>query len=308
MKNLIFILSFFVLFTSCREEETKEITVRQAAPIASDNGLYITFPDTQAVSFFETETTSHRNIEAELTAPGKIVATVLPSGVGASQNVILFADPELASNYTQLIQLQININQIENINIKQKQIELERVKDLLAHGAATGQDLLNAETELSIERTSLENEKAAMIEHETKLKSGGFRPEMLRKAKAGTAYLICDMPENQISKIREGQPSKAVFTAFPDKIITGRIDAVADMVDHSTRMVKVRIIINNESGKLKTGMFANVSFGINEGNFISVSETALITVQGKHYVFVKKSADEFERKEVKIGAHMGDRT
>src|SRR5690606_38235097 len=163
--------------------------------------------------------------------------------------------------------------------------------DLLAHGAATGQDLLNAETELSMEKTSLENEKAAMIEHETRLKSGGFQPELLRQAKAGTAYLICDLPENQISKIRQGQVAKAVFTAFPDQTITGNIDAVTDMMDHTTRMVKVRILINNASGRLKTGMFANVSFGINEWNFISVSEAALITIQGKHYVFVKKSAD-----------------
>lgn len=308
MKHLIILLSLAILIASCGDGQvSQEPRIAPTGPVISGDGALITFPDTQSISFFETEIISNQKIEAELKAPGKIVANVLPSAVGASQNIILFDNPELSSHYTQLIQLRININQIENINIKQKQLELERMKDLLEHGAATGQDLLNAETELSMEQTRLENEKAGMIEHETQLRSGGFRPEMLQKAKAGTAYFICDIPENQINKIRVGQSAKTVFTAFPIDTITGRVDAVADIVDPKTRMVKVRILINNSSGRLKTGMFANVSFGLSEGNFVSVNERALITIQSKHYVFVKSASDSFERREVQIGAHMGDR-
>src|SRR5690606_30376767 len=175
------------------------------------------------------------------------------------------------------------------------------------HGAATGQDLLNAQTALSMEQTNLANEKAALIEHETKLKSGGFNPEFLRKAKVGTAFIICDIPENQISKIKEEQTGNIAFTAFPNEKFTGKIDAIADMVDNATRMVKVRISINNATSKLKSGMFANVSFGLSEGNFISISKTSLVTVQGKNYVFVKKSVTEFERREIQTGQQIGDK-
>lgn len=306
MKNLVYIFLFLVLFVSCEKKENKTIK-EQVAPIVSENGTSIAFPDTEIVSFFKTEKVSNTHIDARLNAPGKIAAVILPSGEGALQNIILFDNPDLAGNYTQLIQHQINIRQMQTINIRQKQIELERTKNLHAHGTATGQELLNVQTELSIEQTGLENERAALIEHEVKLKSAGFDPDILRKAKAGTTYIICDIPENQISKIKEGQSCTISFTAFPNKNFNGKIEALADMVDNTTRMIKVRILLDNSANKLKSGMFANVSFELTESEFVNISETSLVTVQGKHYVFVKKSANEFERREIQLGQQIGQR-
>lgn len=306
MKNIKYILPILLLLNSCGNEEKKK-EEKNTTPVVSNNGQAITFPDTEALAFFKTEKVNTDHINADFTAVGNVGATIIASNTGASQNIVLFENPELASNYTQLIQHQINIRQIQNINIKQKQIELERTKDLQLHGAATGQDLLNAQTGLSMEQTNLANEKAALIEHEAKLKSGGFNPELLRNAGAGTAYIICDIPENQTGKINRGQSCNIVFTAFPNEKFIGKIDAVADMVDNATRMVKVRISISNSSSKIKAGMFANVSFGLSEGNFITISKTSLVTVQGKNYVFVKKSANGFERREIQTGQQIGDR-
>lgn len=306
MKKILYIFSILLFLISCvRKEKNRED--KKTTPVVGNNGQTIFFPDKETLSFFKTEKVSSRNLKAVFTAPAKIAATIVASGEGGLQNIVLFEDPELAGNYTQLIQHQINISQIQNVNIKQKQIELERTKDLYLHGAATEQDLLNAQTALSMEQTNLANEKAALIEHEAKLISGGFAPDILRKAKPGTAYLICDIPENQIGKIQQGSACTILFTSFPNEKFTGRIDAIADVVDNATRMGKVRIYVNNSSGKLKVGMFANVSFDLSEGNFISISKSSLVTVQGKSYVFVKKSANEFERREIQTGQQIGDR-
>lgn len=306
MKNTIYIVSVFVFLSACGGIDTKQLE-KNITPNVTDNGTLISFPNAESTAFFKTEKVNSSNIEAELNAPGRIAATVLASGLGASQNIVLFDNLELASSYTQLIQQQINISQIQNVSIKQKQIELDRIKDLLQNGAATGQELLNAQTALSMEQTNLANERSALIEHETKLISGGFEPEVLHKARTGKAFIICDIPENQISKIKEGQTCKIVFTAFPNEKYTGNIDAITDMVDNATRMVKVRITVNNATNKLKSGMFANISFSLSEGKFISISNTSMITVQGKHYVFVKKSATDFERKEIQTGQQIGER-
>ena len=148
----------FILVFSCREKQNKETVEKQSPPVVSEDGITNSFTDAKNAAFFTTEKLSVSDIEAELTAPGKIAATVLSSSQGASQNVVLFDNPELAGNYTELIQHQININQIKNINIRQKQLELERIQDLIQHGTATGQELLNVQTELAMEQTSLENE------------------------------------------------------------------------------------------------------------------------------------------------------
>lgn len=307
MKKIFLLFSTVILLGACRREEQKSVSIKHTTPVIENDGKSIRFPEAKSAAFFKTEKMDKKNIEAQLKAPGEIVATVLTSGVGASQNVVLFNNSELMSNYTQLIQLQTDINHTRQVTLKQKQIELERIKDLIEHGSATGQELLTAETELSMERSGLQNKKTALIEHETQLRRAGFNSNMLKKAATGTAYLVCDIPENQIGKITIGEPAHAVFTAFPHKKVRGKIDGVADVVDNSTRMVKVRIKIENESGKLKTGMFANVAFDLTEEDFISVNKSSLITVQGKHYVFVKKSENEFERREVQIGQQLGER-
>lgn len=307
MKNTIYIFFLLTFLASCTAEEETKVSIKHIAPIASNNGQIVTFQDEQAISFFETESISSQNIDSDLKAPGKIVANVFPSGMGASQNIILFSDSELSSHYTQLIQHQINIQQIQKVNIKQKELELDRMKELQKYGASTGQDLLTAETELSIEKANLANEMASLIEHEVQLKSGGFRANELQKAKAGTAYLVSDIPENQIGNIEEGQACNVIFSAFPNDTIRGKVDAITDRVDNTTRMLKVRIIIDNSKGKLKTGMFANVSFGTRQNDIVSVSQDAMITIQGNHYVFVKKSANEFERRQIQTGHQMGNR-
>lgn len=306
IKNSIYIFSLSFFFFSCSGKNVQS-TEKDSTPVVSNDGSEIVFPNKGTIAFFRTTHVNNNDINAEYTAPGKISATVLPSQEGASQNIILFENPELAGSYTQLIQHQINISQIKNININQKQIELRRINDLQQHGAATGQDLLNAQTALSMEQSNLANERAALIEHEAKLKSGGFNPEILRYAKAGTAYVICDIPENQIGKMKQGSNCIIQFTAFPDEKFTGKIDDVADVVDNATRMVKLRITLNNSSSKLKAGMFATVSFNLSEGNFISINKNALITIQGNNYVFVKTASNVFKRVAVEAGQEIGDK-
>lgn len=298
----------FILFVyACGRHTDKSEKVENVTPQVLENGKKITFPNIETMTFFETETLVTTTLNADITAPAKVAATIVKSEEGASQNIVLFENPDLAGNYTQLIQHLININQIQNITIKQRKTELERIKDLQQHGAATGKDLLDAQTAVTIEETNLANERAAIIEHETKLKAGGFQPELMQKASAGTAYIICDLPENQLSKVKEGSSCIIQFTSFPNEKFTGKIDDVADMIDQSTRMVKLRVSMDNNNGKLKAGMFATVSFGVIQGNNINVNKNSLITVQAKNYVFVKTNANTFERKEVQIGNQIGDR-
>jgi len=296
----------FILF-SCGGEKNNSGKIENQTPVVSNNGETITFPNEESIKFFETETISSASLTSDIIAPAKVAATVIKSIEGANQNLVLFENPELAGNYTQLIQHLININQIQNNNIKQKKIDLERVKDLQQHGAATGKDLLDAQAALAMEETNLANERAAIIEHETKLKIGGFQPEVLRNATAGTAYIICDIPENQIGKITEGRACIIEFTSFPNEKFQGKIDDVADMVDESTRMLKLRVSLNNNNGKLKAGMFATVSFGVSEGDMLSIYKNSLITIQAKNYVFVKTNSTTFERREVTVGNQMNDR-
>ncbi len=308
MKKLVISgLLLINLLAACTKKEEKSALADIDTPVVAEEGKLITFPKVQTASFFTTEAIHTSTLVADITAPAKVSATVVRSDEGASGNIVLFDNPDLSGNYTQLLQHLTMINQIRNVNIRQRQTELSRIKDLQEHGAATGKDLLESQTNLAMEETNLINERSAIIEHETKLKAGGFDPIVLKKAPAGTAYIISDIPESEISKVKQGSKCTLRFTAFPNENFTGRIDDVADMVDQTTRMIKLRVTINNTSGKLKAGMFGTLSFGLSEGKNLSIDKDALITIQGRNYVFLKTAATRFERKEVSTGDQIGER-
>lgn len=308
MKNIIVCTCLAMsLMAGCKNKAANKVTQDNSSPIVNASGTKITFPLAESANFFQTERISSSALMANVTAPAKVSATVLRSNEGASGNIVLFDNPELSGNYTQLLQHLTMINQIQNINIRQRKTELSRIKDLQEHGAATGKDLLESQTALAMEETNLINERAAIIEHETKLKAGGFEPKQLRNAAAGTAYIICDVPESEVSQVKKGSKCTIQFTAFPNENFTGTIDDIADLVDQTTRMIKLRVTINNSTGKLKAGMFGAVAFGLSEGQKLSINKNALVTVQGRNYVFIKTAPQVFERREVSIGDQVGDR-
>ena len=192
-------------------------------------GQTITFPDTKTFTFFKTEKIASNNITADVTAPAQIVATVVEN------RIILFNDPELSTNYTDLINRKSNIAQKKAIIaqkqaivgqkqaiIRQKQIEIERFQDLFAHGASTGKEVADARVDKMVAEsdknaaiaekvaaeTDLITEQSLILEQQSKLKMAGFNPDALLSAGRGKAWIIADIPESQAGKIKEGGTCK----------------------------------------------------------------------------------------------------
>src|SRR5258708_18705207 len=281
MKKLALFISFLIV-VACGKKENQNI-IHAIKPKVTDNGRLIQISDKKTADFFAAQAIGSSQLYANLTAPARVVATVIPSQENPEQNLVLFDNPELTSSYTQLLQHLANINQIRNVTIKQRKIELDRAKDLQQHGAASGREVLEAQTALALEETNLINEKAANLEHEAKLKLGGFDPDALRRAQAKTVWALCDLPENQLSKVSVGNLCQLNFNSFPNENFNGRIESIGDVVDPITRMVKVRIAITNPNGKLKAGMFGSAKFGLDQGKFLAVPKESLITVMGEDY-------------------------
>ena len=316
-----YLLIISLLVNACRSKHPDQTTTVSNKPAIEDSGRIISFPaDSLTLSYFKTAPVTKSDLSAELTAPGSVVATVVYSKENQDQNLVLFDNPELTANYTAVLQHIINIRQKANIVqqrkaiVAQKQIELARFQDLAAHGAGTGKDvsdaktdLISAETDLAMAQTELINERTAIIEHESKLKLAGFDPQALVHAPLNKVWVISEMPENQVTKVKKNGACKLVFTSYPGDTFNGTIEDIGEVIDNVTRMVKLRIGVNDAGNRLRAGMFASVRFGVNEGNSLSVPKTALITVQGKSYVFVQHTNRSFQRREVLSGPEVDNR-
>ncbi len=125
---------------------------------------------------------------------------------------------------------------------------------------------------------------------------------ILRLIDTSSVWLRANVPASEIGGIKNLE--KATFTVAgnggtfkPSRLIT-----VSDVIDARTRTVPVTFEVNNSGGRLKIGMFADVSIETGHvANTRTLPEEALFEDEGRTFVFVQKEGESFERREVKTG-------
>jgi cobalt-zinc-cadmium efflux system membrane fusion protein len=131
--------------------------------------------------------------------------------------------------------------------------------------------------------------------------------ELFTIADISTVWVLADVYEKDLAKItREGTVSIKV-DAYPDRVFTGRITYVSDLIDPTTRTAKVRAVVENRDGALKLDMFAKVLLGTTEeGQALAVPADAVQQVDNQPVVFVRQSETRFERRNVQVGRRSGE--
>lgn len=277
---------------ACSKKKEAEVAP-SPLPVIDEGGKRITFPDdVKTLSFFDEDTVRDENLAARYQAPASVAVTVTSPLLKGGRNTVLFDDPDLGATYSEFLQ--------HLINIRTHKLNLERVQDLSQHGAATGKEVLDAETQLA-------NEEAAITEQEAKLKIAGLDPEILKNPARQEAWLLCEVPESQIDNVKAGTECQVTFTAFPNNVLNAQVSGLGAEVDNITRLVKVRVVLPNPSNKFQVGMFARVDFNLKEGKALSIPISAVVNVQGKDYAFVRKSQTNFERREMLLGQQLDDK-
>ncbi|MGH7005303.1 MAG: efflux RND transporter periplasmic adaptor subunit, partial [Alphaproteobacteria bacterium] len=101
------------------------------------------------------------------------------------------------------------------------------------------------------------------------------------------------VPEQTLGSVEIGQPIKLNLTDN-DESFDGEITAIEPRIDPETRLVSVRAKVDNTSGKLRPGQFAQVRVTLpKEENVFTLPQTALVSSLYGDYVFiVRKAPDE----------------
>ncbi len=124
-----------------------------------------------------------------------------------------------------------------------------------------------------------------------------------------------NVPERFISRVKEGQRVELTFDAYPGEIFGAKVSEVSPVLDNSSRTMLTKVRIVQRNNKIKIGMYARVKL-ITEtrSNSIVLSSTAIVTREGKPYVFVLNqttSEDEkptVHQQAVKLGLTIDDKT
>jgi cobalt-zinc-cadmium efflux system membrane fusion protein len=136
----------------------------------------------------------------------------------------------------------------------------------------------------------------------------GSPPPVYVVADMSALWMLAQVPEKDVAKLKPGQAVKAQVSALPGRLFLGRIVTVGAAVDASTRRVLVRSEIADPNRELKAGMFA--SFTIETASpkhALGVPEEAVVREgDGTMTVWVAAGTGRFVKRIVKTGlAHDG---
>ena len=121
-------------------------------------------------------------------------------------------------------------------------------------------------------------------------------------------WLEASVPETQAANVRQGQTVSATLAAFPHERFAGRITAILPSADAASRTITVRAELPNPRGRLKPGMFAQVSLSPDTRRALLVPSEAVIRTGRRNLVMLKRDEGAFLPAEVEIGREANGRT
>ncbi|MBN9133823.1 MAG: efflux RND transporter periplasmic adaptor subunit [Nitrosospira multiformis] len=121
-------------------------------------------------------------------------------------------------------------------------------------------------------------------------------------------WVQMDIFEKDIGLIHVGTKILLKVPAYPNENFTATVSYISQVVDESSRTVKVRCILPNEDGRLLPSMFATIDVQSDPGDFaIVVPLTALFTENESDWVYVNIGDYHYRQHPVKVGLRLKDR-
>jgi cobalt-zinc-cadmium efflux system membrane fusion protein len=121
--------------------------------------------------------------------------------------------------------------------------------------------------------------------------------------------MLASVHEENLANLRVGQPATVTLPGVPGKRFPGKITNLGQELDPITRVMKVRIMLNNPGNLLKPEMLANAELPIGKRKpTLVVSSDAVQQFNGQDVVFVRTAADRFAIRPVSVGGTIGGKT
>src|SRR6185369_3392562 len=112
--------------------------------------------------------------------------------------------------------------------------------------------------------------------------------------------------QEDLDKLRVGQGAFVTLPGSETSRFPGRITNLGQQFDPETRVMQVRIELNNAANRLRPEMLANAEIPLGGGKLaLLVPSDAVQQVNGQDVVFVRSTADRFLAHSVSTGETTG---
>lgn len=209
--------------------------------------------------------------------------------------------------------------------------QLDRTKDLYAHGAMAQQDLEVAQDTEDDAKTTLDTatEHLRLLGNDPNMPagivdilapvSGVITDQEITNAASVQAYsspnpftisdltsvwVVCDVYENDMANVRIGETADIKLNAYPDRMLKGKVNNIGAILDPNIRTAKVRLEVPNPGDFMRPGMFAMATFySLDKKTYTSVPASAILHLHDRDWVFTPVQG-RFRRIPVTSGAQL----
>ena len=227
----------------------------------------------------------------------------------------LLAEIETPEVDQQLQQSRSNLATAE-ANLKLAEITKNRYQDLLRTNAVSVQDVDNAVGTFNANKAIVEANQANVKQLET-LQSfeniyapfdgiitarntdigdlinsgsnGNAKTDLFHISQPGVLRVYVNVPEEYSQLAKPGLTATLTLAEFPGKTFSGKLVRTADSINNATRTLLSEVDVNNPTGQLLSGSFAEVHFKVPSeiSTFIIPVDTLLFRSEGLQVAVVK---------------------
>ncbi|QZY54489.1 efflux RND transporter periplasmic adaptor subunit [Crassaminicella profunda] len=334
MKKLVFIVGWILIINSfllvgCGGNKVKETDGKDVEELKKEEVVYVKAEPVRTMDFTNEillpgnlKPKEEAVVTAEVNGKVKEIYGDLGSNVRKGQSLCKLDDTTYQLAYENknkdLSMAHIEYNNLTN--------DYERIKALYENNVKSKSEFEIVEKEYKKQKESLgmkENDVALAKKNmeDTNIKSPisgiisskkvlmgqmlSVGTELFKLVNIDQMYVEVGIAEKDMPFIKKGQKCIIKVEVFSDTF-EGKITNIGPEPEQETKTYPVKILINNEKRKLKSGMFATAKIILDQHkDALAVPKKAVIKEKEKYYVFVDENKKAVKR-EVKIGFSSDD--
>lgn len=285
---------------------------REAAQLANVQTSIVTHQKpVKEVRLYGKVQADERSIQSQTShMPGrieKLMVNFTGEKVNKGQPLAVIYSPELITAQQELI---------EAVKTKQSQPEIyEAAKDKLRQWKLVDSQITEIESSGKVKENFeiLSNTNGVIIAR--RVNNGDHVDQgtvLLDVTDLSHVWIMFDAYESDLPFIKTGDRLTFTIQALPGVNFTGNVIFIDPVIDPITRVAKVRVEINNESGRLKPEMFATGIVRANLDQYrnkLVIPGSAVLWTGTRSVVYVKQADTDgpvFKMREIELGPSLGN--
>lgn len=326
MKKYFLPISIILLLAGCQNREEFKTVQKEKFCLNDKNKSIteITTAETQAVTerihlTGSIEANPDKVMHFVSLVDGIISNTYFSLGDAVTKGQVL---AEMQS--TELSSLQAELRSLE-AQIDVAKVDLGAKEQMFKDGVSSNRDLIEVQNNLRVleaEKQKVENNLSLYSASSTKnvfqIKAPASGIITAKNINSGTTvtndgeplfsisnlnnvWAMANIYSTDIAQISKGMDVEIKTISYPDETFKGKIDVISQVLDENAKVLKARIVLDNESFKLKPGMIADIiALKQTDEQKITVPTSCLVFFNGKNYVLVYKDDCDIESREVTL--------